>query len=286
MSELGTWLEVQNEAKNSDDKLPLGVWNKINLGAFFVNLFTTAITNAGVVGVPNDVLSSRYQTLVTPSPSAFFIWALIFLGELIFAFYQMSAGRGSNLVTAMGPWWLAVCITQSLWGFLFAFEYITASTVMMALLLVSLMGICWAADREEGTSSQEFWLMRAVFSVHLGWIMCAFTVNFNLMFDAWKSSPEVMLTVAISSVAVLFSVATLYALGNPKPDAGPPLVVAWASYWISQELSNPKLLLSASRLNPHQWESSVINGVGGAASVLSITCLGMSALAVVLRLVR
>jgi hypothetical protein len=56
-------------------------FNFINLFAYITNVFVTfAIGTFGLGGRPtNGELSAKYQTIVTPSGTAFSIWSVIFI---------------------------------------------------------------------------------------------------------------------------------------------------------------------------------------------------------------
>ena len=96
---LGKTIVADDDATNTT-KPPLNRKNWLNLVAYILNVtLVYGIGNAGWLGTPtNGELSDKYQTLVTPSSSAFTIWAVIFLFQAAFAVVSCS------LASAPCPW--------------------------------------------------------------------------------------------------------------------------------------------------------------------------------------
>ena len=87
---LGKTIVADDDATNTT-KPPLNRKNWLNLVAYILNVtLVYGIGNAGWLGTPtNGELSDKYQTLVTPSSSAFTIWSVIFLFQAAFAVCQL-----------------------------------------------------------------------------------------------------------------------------------------------------------------------------------------------------
>jgi len=168
----------------------------------------------------------------------------------------------------------------------FALEYLTVAEVLMVGILSSLLGLLFAANGVGSSTLSEYWLFQAPFSVHAGWVLAANAVSFNVMLDGYKAEPAVMLATAVASLAVVFAAVALLAVAPQRPDAFLPLVGAWATFWISQELASPDRLMAEGRFNFYQWSDTTVRGLQMAAQILSVVCLGLAALALGLRLVR
>lgn len=264
---------------------PLILWNYANLSAYVLNFVITYVSLTGVFGATNTVLSQKYQTLITPAGAAFSIWGVIFIAEGVFVVAQMLPQfRGSKLVQAVAPWWCAACIFQVVWTISFAQEVIILSLLCMFGILLTLIGAMWMADQIKDTTVSEYWLLRAGFSVHAGWILAAAAVNSSVWLDSMKATAPQLLSTAIASLAAVFTISALYAVAVRKPDAIICLVVAWATGFIYLELRNPTNLQSTTRFNPIVWDPVVLDGVGGAALTISVAALGMAGVALALRL--
>jgi len=249
--------------------------NWANVIVFLVNMFVTYVSLTGVFGPNNKTLSAKYQTLVTPAGWAFSIWGVIFIWEAIFCVAQASTSalRTSVVVEAVTPWWIAACVSQSLWTPLFAQEIIWGSLLAMLAILASLMGLIICADRHLSLTPQEFWLLRAPFSVHAGWILAASFVNANVFFDFLRASPGVLVTAGVLSLILFLVIIVVYQFLAPKRDAIICFVAAWACIAIFSELSNPALLNSPTRYNPHVFSESTTEQLRIAACCVSVAAL-------------
>mmetsp|Transcript_77964 Transcript_77964/g.226181 ORF Transcript_77964/g.226181 Transcript_77964/m.226181 type:complete len:441 (+) Transcript_77964:85-1407(+) len=279
-------LQFAPDADEKDAKVALGWRNWSALIAYVLNLGITYVSITGVFGETNSDLSSKYQTLVTPASWAFSIWGLIFTGEATAIFALMLPRyRASLTVRVSVPWWLAVCVFQCGWTLAFAQEVIWLSVVFMLLLLASLAGMALSVDRVSMTSD-EYWLLRAPFAVHLGWILCASAVNVNVMADASKAAPATLLGMAILSFAAVLLVAALFALLVWRPEPFVGLVAAWALAAINSELGHPERLRSPTRFNPHDWDAVILSALRFVALGLAVTAGALAAAAIGMRLFR
>lgn len=158
--------------------------------AFIVNTLitysstvSTGPDGACILGKDNTYLSLKYQSLFTPNGWAFSIWGLIFIGEGIFAIYQlMPSVRSSKTVELMAYPWIGSCFFQILWCIIFAQEHIFVSTFMMLGILVFLMimqyELLYVNDEELGYL--KWWGLQAGPLLHLGWIIAASLLNINV----------------------------------------------------------------------------------------------------------
>jgi len=267
-------------------KPALGWRNWAALAGYVLNLGITYVSITGIFGETNSDLSAKYQTLVTPSGWAFSIWGLIFTGEATAIFALMLPRyRASLTVRVSVPWWLAVCVFQCGWTLAFAQEVIWLSVVFMLLLLASLAGMALSVDRVSMTSD-EYWLLRAPFAVHLGWILCASAVNVNVMADAAKAAPATLLGMAVLTFAAVLLVAALFALLVRRPEPFVGLVAAWALAAIDSELGHPERLRSPTRFNPHDWDAVILSALRFVALGLAVTAGALAAAAIGMRLFR
>eukprot|EP00418_Pyrodinium_bahamense_P009714 CAMPEP_0179127344 /NCGR_PEP_ID=MMETSP0796-20121207/60323_1 /TAXON_ID=73915 /ORGANISM="Pyrodinium bahamense, Strain pbaha01" /LENGTH=403 /DNA_ID=CAMNT_0020826135 /DNA_START=32 /DNA_END=1245 /DNA_ORIENTATION=- len=246
----------------SPAKAHLSWRNWLNLIAYILNLAVTYASLTGIFGPTNSDLSKKYQTLVTPAGFAFSIWGPIFIWEGTFAVAQML------------PRFRGVAA--------FAQEVIPLSLVCMLGILVSLLGVAGSTDGLKMTWV-EYGLLRAPFSLHLGWIIAASAVNANVQADAASASPETLLGVAVTSYAVVCIIATVFAAAMRSPDPIVCLVAAWAFNGIRAELGKPQNLNSPRRFNPHTWDRALLGGLRSAALGVTILALGLAIFAVVRR---
>ena len=170
----------------------------INMLAYLANVSITYGSLTGAFGATNEELSEKYQTLVTPAGYAFAIWGPIFIWEGIFAVAQMFPSFSTSpVVDTVTPWWICACCFQVAWTLFFAQEVIPGSLICMLGILVSLLTLILRTDYLPEISIKEYFLLRAPFSLHCGWIIAASAVNINVMADYNMSSQETMLMFAM-----------------------------------------------------------------------------------------
>eukprot|EP00933_Yihiella_yeosuensis_P063056 TRINITY_DN66111_c0_g1_i1.p1 TRINITY_DN66111_c0_g1~~TRINITY_DN66111_c0_g1_i1.p1 ORF type:complete len:308 (+),score=55.42 TRINITY_DN66111_c0_g1_i1:98-1021(+) len=257
--------------------------NYANVAAYVANVVVTYTSITGLYGETNTVLSKRYQTLVTPAGWAFAIWGPIFIWEGIFTVAQMLPRyRNLDSVQKTSPWWWATCAFQVSWSLFFAQEMITAALVCMLGILFSLLGALAFGDSVRGTTS-EYWLIKAPFSLHAGWLIAASAVNLSVEFDSQKAEPSTLLAVAIFSFALVFMAIAGAAIGVDVPKPVTCFVGWWAFTAIASELYEAKLLNDPDRFNPYKWDRVVLDGLRSAALFLSYASLALTIVAGMLR---
>jgi len=270
---------AEEPSSSAPEQLTWRNWS--SLTAYVFNSVFTYTSLTGIFGATNTELSKKYQTLVTPAGFAFSIWGPIFIAEGVFAVAQMLPRfRSAAVVRTVAPWWSAACLFQVCWTLAFAQEFIPLSLVCMLGILVCLLGVAGSTDALELTCA-EYWLLRAPFSLHLGWIIAASAVNASVQADAAEASPQTLLGLAVSSDAVICMVATCLAVVVRRPDAIACLVVAWAFGGIYAELGNPENLDSPDRFNPYIWDRVTLGGLRRAALGVVMLALGLAVLAAV-----
>ena len=177
-------------------RLPLRSW--INMLAYLANVSITYGSLTGAFGATNEELSEKYQTIVTPAGYAFAIWGPIFIWEGIFAVAQMFPSLSTSpVVETVTPWWNCACLFQIGWTLFFAQDMIQGALVCMLGILVSLLTLILRTDYLPEISIKEYFLLRAPFSLHCGWIIAASVFHINVLADYNMSSQETMLMFAM-----------------------------------------------------------------------------------------
>ncbi|CAE8736371.1 unnamed protein product [Polarella glacialis] len=190
--------------------------------------------------------------------------------------------RSSPVAQLVTPWWSAACAFQVAWSAVFGAEFLLAAFVCMLGILGSLLGLLLTADRAP-LSLSEYWLLRAPFSLHAGWVIAASAVNASVLADSRMCSAGTLLALAIVSLAVILAVVVLFVVASPKPEAIIGFVAAWSLGAIHAELGSATHLLDPSRFNFFAWDEVSLAGLRGAALVLSLASLGLGLLAAGLR---
>jgi hypothetical protein len=288
-------LSIEVADKSPELLLDKGVtwWNWVNLVAYLINAIVTGLQNTGIWGAKNTELSRKYQTLITPMGAAFSIWGFIFLWEGIFTVAQFLPGlRNSKVTQAVSPWWWGVCAIQTLWNFAFAQEWITLAAMLMLGILLALLGISWSTDGMT-MNIKEYGLLRAPFSLQLGWIIAAAVLNLNVLAEYNKYSQSTMLGLAIVSLAIVLVAVFFFTFNVKSADPLIGLVAAWALAFIGSELGpkgkeNDRDQFSTpdGRFKRSDWDDVVLEGVSAATNILFYVCLLFVILATVRAVIK
>ena len=152
-----------------------------------IALVATIIINysasAGLInGQTIGEVSARYPTLVTPAGYAFSIWGLIYLMLAGFVVYQARGlfrpVNSDDFVLDIGWWFVASCVTNSLWVITWVYNWTGLSVLMMALLLLSLIKIILSTNMERWDAPMPIILfVWWPFCLYAGWITVAIIAN-------------------------------------------------------------------------------------------------------------
>ena len=144
-------------------------------------IVTLAINTLGALGFINGLtqkeISDMYVTLITPSPSTFRIWAVIYSLLIISitvmivkkkdSYYELAIDKISTL------FWIS-CILNIAWIVLFSFVQIELSVLFIFGFVISLSLIC---KKLLGIQDRKRWLLPLTFGIYTGWLFIASVVN-------------------------------------------------------------------------------------------------------------
>ncbi|MCG8349672.1 MAG: tryptophan-rich sensory protein [Chloroflexales bacterium] len=193
-------------------------------------------------------LSARYPVPITPPGYAFSIWSLIFIGLISFAVYQaLPAQRANPRLRRAGYLVVLSCIANCSWIFLWHYNFVNLSLVAMIGILLTLIAIYLRLETGRTTVSlAEGWLVRAPFSIYLGWVSLAAIVNtavvlYNLNWNGWGISDAVWTAIMLAVGAVLAMVVMLR-----RADIAYGLVFVWAFVGIAvKNAASPTIVFAA-----------------------------------------
>jgi hypothetical protein len=213
------------------DSNRLRTLNVANVGGYIMVLVVNILANAlPLNGITTGELSDKYDNLFTPAGYVFSIWFIIYVLLGIFSVFQLLPGRrNKDFVREIGWLFFVSCIFNSAWIFLWHYEHIFFSLIIMFGLLGSLISIYLKLDI--GIKDVETDVKRYVhlpFSVYLGWITVAPIANVAafLVSNGWPAvgTYASYMTVFVISVAVILSLINIWI----RSDIGYNLVLVWA----------------------------------------------------------
>ncbi len=232
----------------------------LNLIAYILVVTVNGLANAlPLNGQTTGEISNRLNVLFTPAGYVFSIWGLIYILLGIWIIRQFPANRRDlPLYQTTSFLFVLSCILNSLWIFMWHFEFFGASVIVMLLLLITLIRLYVKVKKADATF---FDLLP--FSVYLGWISVATIANISyyltyIDWDGFGISDSIW-------TFILLIVATLLALIFMKKenDWVYPLVFVWAFIGIgvrNQNTDVPLVVYSSYLLAALLLLSTIIYG--------------------------
>lgn len=205
---------------------------------------TLAINALGAIGAINGLsqkqISDKYLTLITPSPSTFSIWGVIYSLLIISIFTMIIKNKTPYYQRAIGQLTVLFrlsCVLNIAWIVAFSYVQIELSVLFILGLVIVLSLICKQLLKIQ---ENRRWLLPLSFGLYAGWLVIATVVNISaalvkLKWDGFGLSDETW-------AAIILVVAVLLVVGVQlnNRNAVFPLPVAWAYFGIYQFLKAPE----------------------------------------------
>jgi benzodiazapine receptor len=214
----------------------------VNVVAFVVTIAVNGLAGSTTLlgGVTSADVSDMYPTLVTPAGFTFAIWGIIYTLLAVFTVYQLlPRNRDKPFLQQIGLLFALSSILNVSWLFLWHYNYVTYSLVLMLALLTSLILVYRRLNiGRAAVSIKEMALVHLPFSVYLGWISIATIANVSVAltaaeWDGWGIA-DATWAVAIIVVALVLTLAVL----ATRRDVAFSLVVVWALVGILSKQSD------------------------------------------------
>ena len=219
-----------------------------NLLLFILTIIVNSIAGSTTLigGRDTATVSNNNPTLITPAGYVFSIWGIIYILLGAFVVYQaLPRERGSDYHGKIGWLFVFSSLINIAWIFVWQFESLILSVVLIFALLLSLIAIYLRLNigRSKVKISERL-AVHLPFSVYLGWITIASIADVAITLTAynWNGFGISSETWAIIVVAVAL-VITMLMLGNRK-DVAYALVVIWALVGIGVNQTNPNVVLT------------------------------------------
>ena len=221
-----------------------------NIVAYVVTLAVNSLAGSSTLlnGRTTAAVSDAYLTLVTPAGYVFSIWGVIYLLLGAFVVFQVLPNQKDQpYQKQIGALFILSSLFNIVWLFLWQYDYITLSVIVMFAFLVTLIAIYVRLGIGKTKASlKENLLVRLPFSVYLGWITIATIANVSaalvsVSWDGFGLSPQTwaILVLAVAAVITLAVIVT-------RKDVAYSLVVIWALAGIAVKQSlYPDIVLTA-----------------------------------------
>ena len=206
-------------------------WPLVGLVGLVATVTVNGLANAlPLNGQMTGDIINRDPVYFLPANWAFSIWGLIYLALTAYVAYSLlPAGRRNPRVQRLGPPFVLSCLANCVWLFCWHWEQFPLSTVAMAVLLLSLIAcytIAWG--RTTPATPAERLLLRATFSLYLGWVSVATIANVTVTLDRAGWSGGGLAPEAWAALLVLVGGVLAALLGLTRSDPVYPAVFVWA----------------------------------------------------------
>lgn len=211
-----------------------------NLVMLAVTLFFNFLSATGILnGISIAEVSGMYQTKITPAGFAFSIWGLIYtllILTLGWLFYKREEVKAAQVIDAIGYRFILSSLANIAWVILFSYLQIAFSTIMIAILLLSLTSILMSFKKADSKLNP---LYTITFGLYAGWVLIATVVNIAAALVQIEWGGFGIDELVWATIIIVVAVAIVYYVAYRTTNVMIPLPVAWAYYaiFVGEELT-------------------------------------------------
>jgi len=237
-----------------------------NVVAFALTVLVNGLAGGTTIlgGKLTAEISDANPTLITPEGYVFSIWGVIYILLGVFVVFQvLPSQRGKAYQERIGWLFVLSSLLNIIWLFLWQFEYLSLSVVLMFLLLATLIAIYLRLNiGKSAVTLREKLTVHVPFSVYLGWITIASIANVSVTlvsagWDGFGISQETWAALIII-IALLITLLVM----TTRKDVAYGLVIIWALVGIAvKQRDNSNIVMIAET-------SAIITAIVAAASIL------------------
>lgn len=197
-------------------------------------------------GVNTGEISDRFQVYFVPAGYVFSIWGLIYLALIAYGVYQALPGQRENpRLRQIGYPFVASCVANIVWLFLWHYGYFGGTVIAMLALLSLLIFIYLRLGiGKVVVPTAEKWAVHVPFSIYLGWISVATIANisdylFLIGWGGWGLNPQVWAAIMLATAGALSAL-----MGLRRDDVAYLLVIIWAVIGIAVKQAGATLVVN------------------------------------------
>jgi len=238
----------------------------LNIAAFLFTVLVNGLAGSTTIlgGKNTAQISDANPTLITPAGYVFSIWGVIYILLGVFVVFQaLPSEKGKDYQKRIGLLFVLSSLVNIAWLFLWQFEQLSLSVVLMFLLLATLISLYLRLNIGKSAAPlREKLAVHVPFSVYLGWITIASIANVavtlvSVNWDGFGISPETWaaLIIIIALLITLLVIAT-------RKDVAYGLVIIWALVGIAVQQSENQNIVMITEI------SAIIVAIALAAVIL------------------
>ncbi len=211
----------------------------INAVYLLVTLIVNALGGLGLInGLSQKEVSDMFVTLITPSPSTFSIWGLIYSLLIISVIVMIvnDAPYYKKAVNEITTLFRISCILNILWIIAFSYVQIELSVLLIFILAITLSLICLQLLK---INDGDHWLLPMTFGMYAGWLFIATVVNISVMLVKWNWKGFGIANDIWAIITLILAIILVIAVLSRIRNAMFPLPIAWGYLGIYQNLKSP-----------------------------------------------
>jgi benzodiazapine receptor len=209
-------------------------------------------------------ISDANPTLVTPAGYVFSIWGVIYILLGIFVVFQaLSARREKDYHGRISWLFVLSSLLNIAWLFLWQFEYLSLSVVLMFLLLATLIAIYLRLNIGKSAAPlREKLAVHLPFSVYLGWITIASIANVSVTLVSLERNGLGISQETWAALIIIVALLITLLVIATRRDVAYGLVVIWALVGIAVKQNGHSNIVMIAET------SAIITAIAVAASIL------------------
>lgn len=224
-----------------------------NIFAFILMVVVNGLAGSTTLlgGKNTAEISNANFTLITPAGYVFSIWGIIyFLLGIFIVFQALPSEKNREYHKKIGWFFVLSSICNIVWLFLWQFEYLVFSVILMFLLLASLILIYLRLDiGKSKVGLREKLTIHLPFSTYLGWITIASIANVSvtlvsLNWDGFGINPATWATLIVMT-ALAIAILVLVT----RKDIAYGLVIIWAFVGIAANQSGNQSIVTLAQVS-------------------------------------
>lgn len=218
------------------------------VGNLIIFIGTLLINWLGASGQINKYsqkeVSDKYSTLITPSPSTFGIWGVIYMFLIVSTIVMIIRSNDTqykkiiNAITS--KFWIA-SLFNMLWIISFSYLQLELSVLFIFGLLISLLLILKSI---EVFNTKKRLILPVTFGLYAGWFFVATIVNISATLVKLKWNKFYLSENFWASLTLIIAVILIFLITLKIKNAVFPLPIAWAFYGIYTQVQSSNILIN------------------------------------------
>jgi len=209
-----------------------------NIIAFLIVIAVNSLANIiPIGGQTTGEISAKYPSLFTPAGYTFSIWGVIYLCLFAFIIFQaLPTQRNNDVIASIRKMFVLNCLANATWIFVWHFDFIFLSLLVMVVILVTLVQIyrlIRITDADATVTLSQRCFVNLPFSLYIGWITVAIVANISVVQTGygWDSFGISAIYWTLIKLAVTGAIGAMVVLLRKDIIFG--LVLTWAGFGIA-----------------------------------------------------